>query len=62
MPLRWAEEAEAKHVFEWAGLERASGQPEIGAEPLPKVRDRPSWLRRLRGWFGNQTVQIARDD
>ena len=60
--LRWAEEAEAKQVCEWAGFEHASDRVKVGAAPSPGSPDRPSLLRRLRGLFGNQTAQIARDD
>jgi hypothetical protein len=60
--LRWAEEAEAKQVCEWAGFEHASDRVKVGVAPLPSSADRPSLLRRLRGLFGSQTAQIARDD
>ena len=64
--LRWAEEAEAKQVCLWAGLEREAPRAETSrdADAAPPSCSRPwsSLLRRLRGLFGNQTVQIARDD
>jgi len=60
--LRWLEEAEAKQVCEWAGLEQASDRPGIDTEPPHWSAERPSLLRRLRGLFGSQSVQIARDD
>ena len=60
--LRWLEEAEAKQVCEWAGLEQTGGRPDIDTEQLRGRDERASLLRRLRGLFGNQTVQIARDD
>jgi hypothetical protein len=60
--LRWLEEAEAKQVCEWAGLEQAGVWPDIDAERLRRSDERPSFLRRLRVLFGNQTAQIARDD
>lgn len=60
--LRWAEEAEAKQVCEWAGFEHASDRVKVGAPPSPSSSDRPSLLRRLRGLFGSQTVQIGQDE
>ena len=60
--LRWLEEAEAKQVCEWAGLEQTCDRPDIDIEQLRGRSERESLLRRLRGLFGNQTVQIARDD
>ena len=60
--LRWVEEAEAKQVCEWAELEDARDHAEVCPELPPSSRIRPFLLRRLRGLFGNQTVQIARDD
>ena len=60
--LRWLEEAEAKQVCEWAGLEQACDRPDIDTEQLRGSGERASLLHRLRGLLGNQTVQIARDD
>jgi len=60
--LRWLEEAEAKRMCEWAGLEHACSRRDIDAERSLEQSVRSSLLRRLRGLFGNQTVQIARDD
>ena len=60
--LRWLEEAEAKQVCEWAGLEQVCDRPDPDAEQSCGSGSRPSFLRRLRGMFGNQTAQIARDD
>ena len=59
--VRWAEEAEAKHVCEWAELEQASDQPDIDTERSRGPGERLSFLRRLRGLFGSQTAQIERD-
>jgi hypothetical protein len=59
--VRWAEEAEAKQIVEWAELEQASDRPDIDTERSPRSRDRPSFLRRLRGLFGSQIAQIERD-
>jgi len=60
--LRWLEEAEAKQVCEWAGLAHAC-DPAPFDTGRPRASDeRPSLLRRLRGLFGNRSVQIARDD
>ena len=60
--FRWLEEAEAKQVWEWAELEQACERPESDTEQLRGWDERASLLRRLRGLFGNQTVQNARDD
>ena len=60
--LRWLEEAEAKQVCEWAELERARDRAEVCPELPRSSRIQPFLLRRLRGLFGNQTAQIARDD
>ena len=60
--FRWLEEAEAKQVCEWAAIEQACDRPDVDAEPSRRPAERPSFLRRLRGIFGNQAVQIARDD
>jgi len=60
--LRWLEEAEAKQVCEWAELDRACDQADVCPELPPSSGIRPFLLRRLRGLFGNQTAQIARDD
>jgi hypothetical protein len=57
--VRWAEEAEAKQVCEWAGLEQACDRPDT--ERSRGSGERPSFLRRLRGMFGSQTAQIERD-
>jgi hypothetical protein len=59
--VRWAEEAEAKQVCEWAGLEQACDQPDIDHERSRGSGERLSFLRRLRGIFGSQTAQIERD-
>lgn len=59
--VRWAEEAEAKQVCEWAELEQACNGPDIGTERSRGEGERSSFLRRLRGIFVNQTAQIARD-
>ena len=60
--LRWLEEAEAKQVCEWAELEQTCDRPDIDTERSHGSGERLSFLRRLRGMFGNQTAQIARDD
>jgi len=60
--LRWLEEAEAKQVCEWAGLEQASDRPGIDTEQSRRSAERLPLLRRLRGVFGNRSEQIARDD
>jgi hypothetical protein len=59
--VRWAEEAEAKQVCEWAGLEQACDPPDAGTERSHGSRERSPFLRRLRGMFGGQTAQIERD-
>jgi len=59
--VRWAEEAEAKQVCEWAELDRACDPSEIDAERSRGADDRLSFLRRLRGLFGGQITQIERD-
>jgi hypothetical protein len=59
--VRWAEEAEAKQVCEWAELEQSSDRPDIDTERSPGSGERPSFLRRLRDLFGSQTAQIERD-
>ena len=59
--LRWLEEAEAKQVCEWAGLEQASDRPGIDTEQSRGSSERPSFLRRLRGMFGSHSAQIERD-
>ena len=60
--LRWLVEAEAKQVCEWAGLAQAYDRASFDTERSRGAAERPSLLRRLRGWFGNRSVQIARDD
>jgi len=60
--VRWLEEAEAKQVCEWAGLAHACDRAPFDTELTRRSGERPSVLRRLRGWFGNRSVQIARDD
>ena len=60
--VRWTEEAEAKHVCEWAELEQTCDRSDIDTERSRGSDERLSFLRRLRCMFGNQTVQIARDD
>jgi len=59
--VRWAEEAEAKQVCEWAELEQACDPPDVDTERSYGSRERPPFLRRLRGLFGGQTAQIERD-
>ena len=59
--VRWAEEAEAKQVCELAGLEGAFDRPDVDTEQSRGSGERPSLLRRLRGLFGSQIVQIERD-
>jgi hypothetical protein len=59
--VRWAEEAEAKQVREWAELERACDRPDIHTERSRGSCDRQSFLRRLRGLFGSQVAEIERD-
>lgn len=60
--VRWAEEAEAKQVCEWAGFEQACDRLDIDTERSRGSGERPSFLRRLRGLFESQIAQIARDD
>jgi hypothetical protein len=59
--VRWTEEAEAKQVCEWAGFEQAFDRPDIDTERSRGSGERPSFLRRLRGFFGSQIAQIERD-
>jgi hypothetical protein len=59
--VRWAEEAEAKQVCEWAELEQACDPPDVDIERSHGPRERPPFFRRLRGLFGSQTAQIERD-
>ena len=59
--VRWAEEAEAKQVCEWAELDHASNPPEANTERSRVSDDRPSFLRLLRELFGAQITQIERD-
>ena len=59
--VRWAEEAEAKQVCEWAELEQARDRSEVDAERSRGSGERLPFLRRLRGMFGSQTAQIERD-
>jgi hypothetical protein len=59
--VRWAEEAEAKRVFECAGLNQEYDRPDIDTERSDGPAQRPSFLRRLRGLFGSQIAQIERD-
>ena len=59
--VRWTEEAEAKQICEWAGLEQVCDRPDIDTERLRGSGKRPSFLRRLRGFFGSQIAQIERD-
>ena len=59
--VRWAEEAEAKQVCEWAELDRACDPPEVDPERSRGSGDRLSFLRRLRGLFASQITQIERD-
>ena len=59
--LRWLEEAEAKQVCEWAGLEHACDREDIDPEQSRGSSERPSFLRRLRGMFGSHDAQIERD-
>ena len=57
--VRWAEEAEAKQVCEWAGLEH--DRSDVDTERSRGSGERLAFLRRLRGMFGSQTAQIERD-
>ena len=59
--VRWAEEAEAKQVCEWAGLEQACDRPDIDTDRSRRSGEQRSFLRRLRGLFGSQIAQIERD-
>jgi hypothetical protein len=59
--VRWAEEAEAKQVCEWAGLEQVCDRSDVDTEQSHGSRERLPFLRRLRGLFGSQTAQIERD-
>jgi hypothetical protein len=59
--VRWAEEAEAKQVCGRAELEQTCDRPDIDTERSRGSDERLSFLRRLRGIFGNQTAQIERD-
>jgi hypothetical protein len=59
--VRWAEEAEAKQVCERAEIERACNRPDINTERPLGSCDRQSFLRRLRGLFGNRVAEIERD-
>jgi len=59
--VRWAEEAEAKQVCEWAGLEQACDRSDVDTERSRGSGERLPFLRRLRGMFGSQTAQIGRD-
>ena len=59
--VRWAEEAEAKQVCEWAGLEQARDRSDVDTERSRGSGERLPLLRRLRGMFGSQTAQIERD-
>ena len=59
--VRWAEEAEAKQVCEWAELDRSYDQPDINTERPRRSCDRKSFLHRLRGLFGSQAAEIERD-
>jgi hypothetical protein len=59
--VRWAEEAEAKQVCEWAELDRACDPPAIDAERSRGSDDRLSILRRLRQLLASQITQIERD-
>jgi hypothetical protein len=60
--VRWAEEAEAKQVLGWAGVEQATEQSNVCVMPLRRPRKPRSLLRRLRRLLANDTLQIARDD
>jgi hypothetical protein len=59
--VRWAEEAEAKQVCEWAGLEQTRDRSDVDTERSRGSGERLPFLRRLRGMFGSQTAQIERD-
>jgi hypothetical protein len=59
--VRWAEEAEAKQVREWAELDRSCDRPDINTERPRGSCDRKPFLRRLRGLFGSQAAEIERD-
>jgi len=47
-------------VCDWAELEQACDPPDVDTARSHGSRVRP-FLRRLRGMFGSQTVQIERD-
>jgi hypothetical protein len=55
--IRWAEEAEAKHICEWAEFDQTRDRPDIDTERSPASGERPSFLRRLRGLFASQVAQ-----
>ena len=59
--VRWAEEAEAKQVCEWAGLEQTRDRSVSTSDRSRGSGERLPFLRRLRGMFGSQTAQIERD-
>jgi hypothetical protein len=59
--VRWAEEAEAKQVCEWAGLEGAFDRSDTDTERSRGSGERLSFLRRLRSLFGSHIAQIERD-
>ena len=41
--VRWAEEAEAKQVCEWAGLEQARDRSDVDTERVGRASDCPSF-------------------
>jgi hypothetical protein len=55
--VRWAEEAEAKRICEWAEFDQTRDRPDIDTERSPASGERPSLLRRLRGLFASQVAQ-----
>jgi hypothetical protein len=59
--VRWAEEAEAKQVCEWAGLEGAFDRSDTDPERSRGSGERLSFLRRLCSLFGSQVAEIERD-
>jgi hypothetical protein len=55
---RWSEEAEARHVREWAALEQRRGLP----PSRPAIATtRPGFLSRLRILLHRAGLQIMRD-
>jgi hypothetical protein len=62
--LRWAEEAEAKQVFLWAGLESDAPREEARSDPYPAPpadsRRSALLLRRLRSLLRRANVNCTR--